>query len=298
MSFSGDVKNELCSTFPSSRCDMIAELFGILMFSNQFSHREIRVSTSNTKIRDRVSKLLSICFGIELTPIVQKRKYTFYLSDKSLIAKILDAFGIDYNKDVSIRLNRALLEEECCREAFLRGAFFMGGSVSTPEKSYHLELVTSHYNLSREMMSLLMDMDFDPKITIRKSSYVLYFKYSEGIEDFLTKIGAPICAMQMMATKIEKEVRNRINRQVNCETANITKTVDAAMIQLRAIEKLKESDSFSELPQELIDVANARLAHPQMSLSQLATVIEPPICKATLNYRLKKLISLSEEQNL
>ncbi len=295
MSFSADVKNELCGTFPSERCDMLAELFGIFMFSNQFSQREIRVSTSNSKIRDRISKMLNLCFNIDLEPIVQTRKYTFYLSDRAVISKILDEFGIDSHKNVSIRLNRALLEEECCREAFLRGAFFMGGSVSMPEKSYHLELVTSHYNLSREMMALLMDMDFDPKVTMRKSSYVLYFKYSEGIEDFLTKIGAPICAMQMMAAKVEKEVRNRINRQVNCETANITKTVDAAMIQLRAIEKLQQSDVYSSLPDDLKIVAKVRLEHPQMSLSQLTKVIDPPVCKATLNYRLKKLISLSEE---
>jgi len=292
MSYSSEVKEELCGVPIESDCDALAELFGILLFANQFSTREIRISTSNTGVRDRILYLSRRCFSFEIPYVQQTRKYSFSVTELNALHRILLAFGIDPIKNVSIRLNRAILEEDCCRSAFLRGAFLMGGSASDPEKSYHLELVTSHYNLSREMMALLMDMEFDPKITVRKSNYVLYFKYSEGIEDFLTKIGAPISAMKMMTAKVEKEVRNQVNRQVNCETANITKTIDAAMIQIRAIEQIKNTIGFDALPEELRVVAEARLENPELSLSMLAETMNPPLRKATLNYRLKKLIAL------
>ena len=262
------------------------------MFANTFSTREIRISTANAVIRDRILMLCRRCFDIDLPYTKQTRKYTFAVTEKEIIRRILPAFGIDPVKNIGIRLNRALVEEDCCRSAFLRGAFLMSGSVSDPEKSYHLELVTSHYNLSREMMALLMDMEFDPKITIRKSSYVLYFKFSESIEDFMTLIGAPISALKMMTAKVEKEVRNQVNRQVNCETANITKTIDAAMQQIQAIERIRETVGFEALSADLRAAAEMRIQFPELSLSQLAEKFDPPLRKATLNYRLKKIIDL------
>ena len=172
----------------------------------------------------------------------------------------------------------------------------MGGSVADPEKNYHLELVTSHYNLSQEMIALLRDMEFEPKKTVRKSNYVLYIKYSEGIEDFLTTIGAPISAMKLMTAKVEKEVRNQVNRQVNCETANITKTIDAALQQMKAIETIRETIGFEQLPQDLKTVAELRMLFPDLSLTQLAAKFQPPMRKATLIYKLKKIIELANSQ--
>jgi len=292
MSYAADVKNELCTVAVEKECDAIAELFGILMFSNMFSPREVRISTSNAAVRDRIITLFRRCFSYEVSYVCLTRKYIFSISERDLISKILHAFGVDTEKHISIRLNRALLEEDCCRSAFLRGAFLLGGSVSDPEKSYHLELVTNHYNLSREMMALLMDMEFEPKITVRKSNYVMYFKFSESIEDFLTKIGAPVSAMKMMTAKVEKEVRNQVNRQVNCETANITKTIEAAMQQIVAIERLRENGGFDQLAEDLRLVAQTRLEYPELSLAQLADKFDPPMRKATLNYKLKKLLAL------
>jgi len=296
MSYSSEVKNELCAVPIESECDAISEIYGILMFSSLFSCREIKITTSNLHVRDRIELLLRYCFSYPCVFFEQSAKYSLQINEKSILDTILTSFGVDLEKSVSIRLNRAVLEEDCCKAAFLRGAFLMGGSVSDPEKSYHLELVTSHYNLSREMMSLLMDSGFEPKLAVRKSNYVLYLKYSEGIEDFLTTVGAPVSAMKMMTAKVEKEVRNQVNRQVNCETANISKTIDAAIAQIEAISVLKKTIGLNSLPEELQIVAKARCQYPEHSLAALANTFDPPIKKATLNYRLKKLQELANQK--
>ncbi len=146
-------------------------------------------------------------------------------------------FGLSAARDVTLHVNYGMLEEDEERLAFLRGAFLSGGSVTDPAKRYHLELTTSHYKVSRETCALLLDAGFSPKETTRGGNSILYFKQSDMIEDFLTAIGAPVCAMGVMEAKVEKDLRNGINRRVNCETANLTKVVDASIEQVAAIRK-------------------------------------------------------------
>ena len=195
----------------------------------------------------------------------------------------------------ALHLNFAILEDECCRSAFLRGAFLAGGSISTPDKGYHLELVTSHYYVARQTDALLMDMDRAPNSLMRRGYHVLYYKDGEKIGDFLSAMGATNASMELMLMKMEREMRNNINRRSNCEFANISKTVNAAVKQKQAIQKLKEQGRYDDLPAALKETAELRMRYPDLSLGELCKLFEPPISKPGLNNRIRKLIQLSEE---
>ncbi len=177
----------------------------------------------------------------------------------------------------------------------MRGAFLSGGSVTDPAKRYHLELTTSHYKVSRETCALLLDAGFSPKETTRGGNSILYFKQSDMIEDFLTAIGAPVCAMGVMEAKVEKDLRNGINRRVNCETANLTKVVDASIEQVAAIRKLQKQGRLKELPPKLRETAKLRLDNPEATLQELAAMQDPPVSKSAMNHRMRKLVALADE---
>jgi DNA-binding protein WhiA len=165
--------------------------------------------------------------------------------------------------------------------------------VTDPEKGYHLEFITSHFSVSRELTALFLDMGFFPKAATRKSNYGTYFKQSEYIEDLLTTIGAPLAAMEVMNAKVEKNLRGSINRKVNCDAANLDKTVDAAQEQIAAIRALKLSSRLDGLSDKLREAARLRMEHPELTLSQLAELCDPPVTKSCLNHRLRKLVELS-----
>ncbi|MBE6928921.1 MAG: DNA-binding protein WhiA [Ruminococcaceae bacterium] len=297
-SFTATVKEQICRIPLDKRCDTLAEVYGFLMFATAFHSTEIRHMTEQNAIARRIQQLFRQAFGIRIMPRndtnINAKKLVFQIEDTDEIRRIFNTFGLEPERSSSMRLNRAVLEEDCCRCAFLRGAFLASGSVADPSKRYHLELVTPHLNLSREFMSLLQEMELEPKVTTRKANYVIYFKFSERIENFLTLIGASNCALQIMAAKVEKEVRNQINRQVNCEAANISKTVSAAGAQIDAIRSLE--NVLPELSEELQIVARARLEYPDYSLTALAETFDPPMRRATLNYRLQRLISIANEK--
>jgi DNA-binding protein WhiA len=166
--------------------------------------------------------------------------------------------------------------------------------VTDPQKGYHLELSTSHQSVSREMVALMRDLDLEPKDAPRKGNAVIYFKQSDRIEDFLTSIGAPISAMEVMNAKLEKDLRGSVNRRVNCDAANLDKAVEAAQGQIEAIRILEENGVLATLPEKLQEVARLRQQHPADTLIQLAGRCDPPITKSALNHRLRKLIEMSK----
>lgn len=170
-----------------------------------------------------------------------------------------------------------------------------GGSVNDPTKSYHLELVTSHYSVSRELAALLPEAGFEPKQTTRKSNYVTYFKPSETIADFLTAVGAPLAAMEVMNAKLEKHLRGSVNRRVNCDSANLDKAVDAALLQVEAIQRYSAIHGLDALPDKLRETARLRAENPELTLAQLAALCDPPVTKSCLNHRLRKLMELAKE---
>ena len=240
MSFSSNVKAELCRQPLHKTCCAVAEAYGVLLFCNTFSSSAIRIVTESREFSARLPKLFRKAFAVEFdqAPDSDRGKQVFVIEDRQKLRAIYAAFGLDADTTVTLHVNLSVLEEECCRIAFLRGTFLAGGSVTDPEKRYHLELATSHLCVSREVYSLMLEQQFFIKDTLRAGNYILYFKQSDYIEDFLTAIGAPVCAMHIMEAKVEKDMRNEINRRVNCDTANMTKVVDAAQEQLAAIRKL------------------------------------------------------------
>ena len=296
MSFSGDVKTELCRASLDRPCCARAEAYGALLYGNTFTSREVRLITESESFASRLPLLLDRAFGLQFDrlPGDGERKYVFHLADKGKIHRIIDAFGFDSRQSPVLHINFGLLEEECCRAAFLRGAFLAGGSVTEPAKGYHLELATSHAQASRELLALLTDMGRQPRHALRNSSQVIYFKNSEQIEELLTLMGAPVSAMELMNAKAEKELRNGVNRRVNCEAANLDKAVNAAQEQLEAIRRLYELDRVEGLNAALKETIVLRETYPELTLSQLAEEFEPPITKSCLNHRMRKLMELSK----
>ena len=299
MSFSAEVKGELCRETMQKQCCAQAEAYGVLLYCNTFSSREIRITTENTDLTARLPKLFQRAFSLEFDRVperdVGRGKYIFQITDPGKLSAIIETFGYDPQQHIVLHINFALLEEDCCRSAFLRGAFLAGGSVTDPGKRYHLELATSHAQASREMTALLRDMGYDPKDVGRNGYQVTYFKNSQQIEELLTRMGAPVAAMEMMNAKVEKVLRNEVNRRVNCEAANVGKVVDAAQEQLSAISRLYELGRVEELPAKLKETIVLRETYPELSLSELAAEFDPPISKSALNHRLRKLVELSRQ---
>ena len=237
MSFSGEVKRELCRVGLGRACCARAEAYGVLLYCNTFTAQELRIITECEEFAIRLPELFDRAFGglsFDRMPTALEQKYIFQISDGEKLERIIDAFGFDARQSPVLHINFGLLEEDCCRAAFLRGAFLAGGSVTDPNKRYHLELETSHAQASRELQALLTDMGQQPKQVARGGYQVTYFKNSDQIEDLLTLMGAPLSAMALMNTRAEKELRNGVNRRVNCESANLDKAVDAAQEQLEA----------------------------------------------------------------
>jgi hypothetical protein len=266
----------------------------MLLFGNTFNMREIRIITGNKVIGKRIVCLFLHAFktSFDVMPDEDEAgKQAYAITNPTKISRIFETYGFSKENLLAHHVNLGVLEDECCRKAFIRGAFLTGGAVTDPAKSYHLEIVTNHYNVSRQTYSLLLEMGFSPKETARSGSYILYFKQSAAIEDFLTLIGAPIHAMELMSTKIEKDVRNTVNRKVNCDTANVMKTVDAAAMQIEAIEQLKATGAFEALSEKLKQTAQLRVDNPELSIKELADISTPPATKSCMNHRLRKLVA-------
>lgn len=297
MSFSGDVKNELCRALINRTCCACAEMYGVLLCCNTFTSREVRIITESESFAHRLPKLLMRAFGMtfDRIPAEGEQKYIFQITDEDKLGKIVDSFGYDPSQSSVLHINFGLLEEDCCRSAFLRGVFLSGGSVTDPTKHYHLEMATSHTQASRELLALLADMGRKPRQVMRGGYQVTYFKNCDQIEDFLTVIGAPLSSMELMNLRVQKDLRNDVNRRVNCEAANLDKAVDAAQEQLNAIRILYELDRVESLPDKLKETIILRETYPELTLAQLAEEFDPPVTKSCLNHRLRKLVELSKQ---
>ena len=298
MSFSYDTKNELCRLPVQRLCCARAEAYGILLYCSTFHTGEVRVVTENPNFAARLPRLFHRAFGLRFDrqpePEQQEGKRVFQLTDGKKLDHIINLLGYDPRQNPVLHINFGMLEEECCRSAFLRGVFFAGGSITDPAKRYHLELTTSHMQVSRELDVLLRECGYPPKSVSRNGSFVTYFKQSHQIEDFLTLIGAPVAAMNVMTAKMEKDLRNSVNRRLNCDSANLDKAVGAAQEQLEAIRKLEAAGLLEKQPEKLQQTASLRAANPELTLSELAEEFDPPVTKSCLNHRLRKLVELAK----
>jgi DNA-binding protein WhiA len=298
ISFSGNVKAEICRSLPAKNCCAQAECFGILLFCNSFSSDGIRIVTESREFAYILPKLFKRAFDLEFDSFPSLEapgKLVFLIRDQQKIGKIMAVFGFDPQDTLALHVNMPMVEEECCKNAFLRGAFLSGGSVTDPGKAYHLECATTHQYVARETYLLMGEiLGFYPKTAQRSGGVILYLKQSEQICDCLTYLGAPVAAMGIMEARLEKELNNKVNRRCNCDDANISKVVEAAQEQLTAIRILRGAGLLEHLNQKLLQAALARENHPESSLTELAAMMEPPITKPAMNHRLKKLVEMSK----
>ena len=299
MSFSSDAKAELCQQRLDRKGLALAECYGALLYGHSFSAREIRLITASADFAQRLPRLFKRAFSLnfDLCPEPgQGGKQRFLIQDRDKLRAVFEAFGADPEETLSHHVNFGVLEEEGAPEAFVRGAFLAGGSVTDPEKRFHLELATSHQSVSREMHTVLLDLGFSPKEAGRGGSALLYFKKADAIADFFTALGAPVTAMGVMTAKVDKEMRNTVTRQINCDSANADKTVAAAQEQLDAIRRYVRAYGLDALPEPLRDTALLRIANPAASLADLALLSDPPVTKSCLSHRLKKIVSIAPKK--
>ena len=299
ISFSASVKAEICKVNMQRSCCALAECFGILLFCNSFSAGLIRIITESREFGQRIPKLFRKAFSLQFDILPEEDtsgKLIFQITDRTKIETIMRAYGFSPKDTLALHVNLPVVEEDCCKAAFLRGAYLAGGSVTDPEKGYHMELTATHSCVSRETYTLIQEaMAFYPKSAKRGGGHVLYIKQSEMISDFLTYLGAPVAAMRIMEARLEKEINNKVNRRCNCDEANTSKVVEAAQEQLAAIRILRDTGKLEHLPNKLQQAAIAREENPAASLTELAEMMEPPITKPAMNHRLKKLVLASKE---
>lgn len=299
LSFSAAAKAEICRYTPHRHCCALAECFGILLFCNSFSRDGIKIITESREFAHGLPRLFKQAFDISFDTFPSMEapgKLVFQIYDSEKIHAIMDAFGFTPKDTLALHVNLPVLEEECCKAAFLKGAFLAGGSVTDPAKGYHMEVTTTHAAVAREVYVLIHEViGFETKVAGRAGAQVLYLKQSELISDFLTYLGAPVASMGIMEARLEKELNNKVNRRCNCDDANTSKVVEAAQEQLVAIRTLRHAGVLDKIPGKLKEAALAREENPEASLSELAALMEPPITKPAMNNRMKKLMQYAKE---
>ena len=298
-SFAFKAKSELCRASVQHHCCAKAEAYGVLLYCNTFNNREVRIITENPEFAMRLPRLFRRAFDLKFDRVPDGEnpggKLVFQITEPEKLETIVNQLGYDMRQNLVLHVNFGLLEDECCRTSFLRGAFLAGGSVTDPEKRYHMELATSHAQASRETSALLTEMGFVPRSVMRGGNSVIYFKQSEHIEALLTTIGAPGSAVEIMTTKLDKEIRNDANRAMNCDMANVNKTLDAAMEQCQAIEQLRDAGKLELMPEKIKQTALLRLEHPELSLVQLAERCDPPVTKSCINHRMRQIMKTARD---
>lgn len=294
MSFSSDVKQELSQIDPISSCCLHAQAYAMLLFGRSFSFLDISLVTENEAVAQKYSDIINELFA--LRPDInsgKSKKYSVTVPKKQDRARIMNFFGHD-ESDIFLRINRSNIAQDCCFSAFLRGVFLSCGTVSSPEKNYHMEFTVSHKKLCMDLMQIFEELDFSPKYVCRKSNHIIYFKVSEKIEDFLTTIGAMNSSLELMGIKMHKDMVNHVNRRVNFENANLNRTVEAAITQVEAIEKIEKRMGLDSLPAPLREIAVMRMDNPEVSLSELAQMVSPPLTRSGVNHRLKRLVEIAD----
>ena len=294
-SYSAAAKAEICRNIPSKNCCAVAECFGVLLFCNSFDRECVRIITESREFAYILPKLFKKAFDVEFDSfpsMAAPGKLIFQITDPDKLDTIFFACGFSRSSTLALHLNLPLVEDECCRAAFLRGAFLAG-----PGKAYHLELTTTHQSVAPETYTLIHEvLSFYPKMASRSGGQVLYLKQSDQISDFLACLGASLASMGIIEAKLEKELNNKVNRRCNCDDANTSKVVEAAQEQMTAIQILRQRGVVENLPRKLQQALVAREQNPEASLSELAAMMEPAISKPAMNHRLKKLVEMAKEE--
>ena len=300
MSFSGQIKEELAQVISSPRHCQLAELAALVQFCGHIEEDgSLLVQSENPLVIRKCFTLLKKTFKIEAVSKsqMQTQNYRLFVTGEDAF-RVLEALKIcDTAGHLMMRhlTDPVLIKNSCCKRAYLRGCYMAVGSMSDPYKSYHLELVCGLQAQAEQLLKILHDFSLDAKMIIRKKYHVVYMKEGENIADFLNITEAHKALMEFENTRIYKGMRNMVNRKVNCEAANITKTVNAATRQVEDIRLIREKMGLEGLPEPLRQMAYVRLENPQASLGELGKLLDPPVGKSGVNHRLRKLGELAKE---
>ena len=310
MTFSSATKNEISKIAVTNKCCQLALLSALIKMNGTLQIQGIDrigiiLSTENASTARMMFSLLKSCFKINTKVVVRKNRhlkknnnYTLYIDSAMGSHEILKMTGILKESNSGMRLNHKiphyLIKKTCCRKAYLRGIFLGGGSISDPEKTYHLELVTNNESFAEDIKELMNIYQLGAKVVMRKGSFVVYIKEGENIVNYLNIIGAHCALLKLENIRIYKEMRNNVNRIVNCETANLDKTLNAALRQISNIKYIKNTIGLDKLPEGLAEIAELRLEFRDATLKELGEMMSPPIGKSGVNHRLRKLDKIAE----
>lgn len=311
MSFSSEVKEELAKRISPARHCQIAELAAIMHFSGQYGRSAegdfmIGFQTENEAVVRKGFTLLKKTYNINTdisirhsSSLNKNRSYVLSVNDDETARKILmtcrlmKPFGV-IEEDFSIS-DSLIIQRECCKRAFIRGAFLAAGSVSDPVKTYHFEIVCLSEAKAKQLQMIMETFNINARVIKRRKYFVVYVKDSSQVVDLLNIMGAYNALMDMENVRIVKDMRNNVNRKVNCETANINKTVSAAVKQIEDIRFIQMSSAFDELPESLQEMAELRVRYPEATLAELGQLLDTPVGKSGVNHRLKKISLFADE---
>ena len=310
MSFSQSVKEELSNQIPTARHCMIAEAAAIISLCGRIiitteDKYSVKIHTENIYVARKYFTLVEKAFNIKAEITIRQnaylrssKTYTITVNDHISAIRILQAVKlIDGNMEIEEKLsiiNNVVIMKSCCRRAFLRGAFLSVGSISKPEKSYHFEMVCTTMAKALQLKDIIKTFEIDAKIVERKKHFVVYIKEGESIVDMLNIMEAHISLMKLENIRIIKEMRNTVNRKVNCETANLNKTVSASVKQIEDIRLIQDTIGLSGLKKPLQEIAVVRLENPDASLKELGALLNPTVGKSGVNHRLRKLSEIAD----
>lgn len=291
MSFSQEVKNEILRRKISKPCCNMAAAYAVACFGKYFDDRGVVLQTENEGVATFAQKLYRRC-GVQGTVLSKERTtgpvYEFSVKDPAEVAKLLTLFG-HTGKEPTLRIRPDHFKCQNCVQAFISTAFLCCGTITDPEKSYNLEFLSTRHYLSQQLEAMLAEHHFYPHRALRKGSNTVYIKAADHIEDLLTFMGAGGAAMRIMEQRVYNEMRNKTNRLSNCETANIGKSVQAAVQVHLAIEQLRAANALDTLPENLRQTAELRMQYPDLPLAKLAEKFDPPVSKAGLSHRMKRI---------
>ena len=311
MSFSSKTKSELSRIPIEDGCCQIVELAALVRMSGTIqilneNKINLKFATENAAIARRIFTLLKQIYHTDVEVTVRRNRqlkknnnYLIVVNDNSISHKILVDVGfIDMETSnifkVKYKIDRNLIKKRCCKRSYIRGSFLGGGSISNPEKAYHLEFVTNNEEHAKDLSSIINSFKLNSKIVLRKEYYVIYLKESSQIVDLLNIIGAHQALLKLEDIRVLKDVRNNINRIVNCETANLGKTIDASIRQIEQIKIIKKNMGLNKLPDNLRQLAEIRLDNPDSSLKEIGLMLNPNLGKSGVNHRFKKIEEIAD----
>lgn len=316
MSFANEVKKEICGRNVGARHCLLAETAAIFINCGQIDKEKdhfnienfavcLKVVTDQYLVAERFQYLIQEAFGYQMQITVQaghgsgRSRYLLSLSDGKETQRVLEALKLEsvqgklYEQDLAV--NEVLLMSSCCRRAFLAGTFLCRGTMSTPEKNYHLEFVCNGSRQAEQLAAIMSFFELDPRIVQRKNNQIVYIKEGRQVADMLNVMQATLSLLEYENIRIKREIRGNVNRKVNCEAANISKTVAAAMDQIHDIELIRDTVGLNSLSPELCETAMMRLEHPDIALRELGAMMNPPVGKSGMNHRFHKLKQMAED---